>query len=100
MLTHTFKPYADNPELCVAELPCGDTCNGDRAMHAHDELRAVIKTIRTLRSDCAEWCEQNEDICGFDDATWFDTIAEYNESIADAAITLTNLVEQVIGVSN
>ena len=32
-MTHTFKPYADNPELCVAELPCGDTCNQGHEYH-------------------------------------------------------------------
>lgn len=31
---HTFKPYADHPDLCVAELPCGDTCNQTREYHA------------------------------------------------------------------
>ena len=63
------------------------------------ELRAAIKEIRTLQSDCALWCETNEDICGYDDATWFDTIAEYDAKTAGVAIRLAGLVEQLIGVS-
>lgn len=30
---HTFKPYTDNADLCVAELPCGDTCNQATEYH-------------------------------------------------------------------
>lgn len=31
---HTFRPYADHPELCVEELPAtGDTCNRDISQH-------------------------------------------------------------------
>lgn len=31
---HTFRPYADFPELCVEELPAtGDTCNRDISQH-------------------------------------------------------------------
>ena len=97
-MTHTFKPYADAPDFCVAELPNGETCNAEREMHLAVELHAAIKEIRTLQSDCALWCETNEAICGYDDATWFDTIAEYDAKTAEAAIRLTNLVEQLIGV--
>lgn len=31
---HQFKPYAQFPDLCVAELPDGETCN--REAHNHD----------------------------------------------------------------
>jgi len=32
---HAFKPYADMPEYCVAELPSnGDTCNRPAEDHA------------------------------------------------------------------
>ncbi len=33
---HTFKPYADIPDLCVAELHNGDTCN--QSLLAHKEV--------------------------------------------------------------
>lgn len=33
MINHTFKPYADAPDLCVAELESGETCNAERAKH-------------------------------------------------------------------
>jgi len=50
MINHEFKPYAEYPDLCVAELPSGDTCNcppeehmnmtefriGDRVIHKID----------------------------------------------------------------
>ncbi|WP_142245558.1 hypothetical protein [Mycobacterium sp. IS-836] len=33
-MAHEFKPYADNPDYCVAELPdSGDTCNRPREDH-------------------------------------------------------------------
>lgn len=33
---HEFKPYADIPDLCVAELPAsGDTCNRHRDEHVN-----------------------------------------------------------------
>jgi hypothetical protein len=32
---HQFRPYADHPDLCVAELAdSGDTCNRELAEHA------------------------------------------------------------------
>ncbi len=30
---HTFKPYADIPDLCVVELNNGDTCNQSLSEH-------------------------------------------------------------------
>lgn len=37
---HTFRPYADSPDLCVAELPAnGDTCNRDISEHEGWECR-------------------------------------------------------------
>ena len=65
MFTHTFKPYADNSDLCVAELPCGDTCNGDRAMHAArttPESLAVVLDDGTLLCACGNTPDQS----GFD----------------------------------
>ena len=45
---HTFKPYADMPEYCVAEmLDTGDTCNRPRDDHylppSVDERRKQLK---------------------------------------------------------
>lgn len=34
MRDHDFKPYTDLPELCVAELDDGDTCNQPFDQHA------------------------------------------------------------------
>lgn len=30
---HSFRPYADCPELCVAELLNGETCNSEAQYH-------------------------------------------------------------------
>lgn len=42
-MTHTFKPYADDQNLCVAELPCGDTCNLDVTQHASISMRIRVE---------------------------------------------------------
>lgn len=33
---HVFKPYVDFPEMCVVELPNGDTCNLHRDDHVYN----------------------------------------------------------------
>ena len=32
-MTHEFKPYANDPGYCVAELDNGDTCNQPASEH-------------------------------------------------------------------
>jgi len=61
------------------------------------DLRAAICEIRELEADAVRWTEENEDICGFDDATWYDTIAEFNRRIASAGSRLADLVEDLVG---
>lgn len=46
---HPFRPYADDPYLCVAELPAsGDTCNQPRSEHiyARGDFHAIEKVAR------------------------------------------------------
>ena len=38
-VNHSFRPYADNPDLCVAEVvTTGETCNRDRAAHVPQSI--------------------------------------------------------------
>lgn len=61
------------------------------------QVREAIKHIRELEAAAEAWTEENEHICGFDDARWFDTIAAHDAAIAQAGIELANLMEQLIG---
>lgn len=55
MIRHTFKPYADNPELCVEELPRnGDTCNQHISQHETGDtnMTQIAGTaVYTLRAE-------------------------------------------------
>ena len=42
---HEFKPYADMPDYCVAELDNGETCNGERDMHRSEAPRRIEFTV-------------------------------------------------------
>ena len=42
--THQFRPYANIPELCVAELHNGETCNQPKENHATAPRRADMDT--------------------------------------------------------
>lgn len=59
-----------------------------------NEIGKTIKQIRKLDKKLSKFIEKNEDLCGYDDATWFDTIAYYNEQIAGLGVHLADLVEK------
>jgi len=61
------------------------------------DLRAAVCEIRELQAEAAQWTEENEDICGEDDETWYDTIAEFDQQIAEAGSRLADLVELLLG---
>lgn len=44
---HEFRPYADNPALCVAELTSGDTCNRERDQHTGTTIAELIESMET-----------------------------------------------------
>lgn len=99
-IMHTFKPYADCPDLCVAELPNGETCNECKSSHTLDDVLNAIAELRNIQRKAEEWVRDNEDICGVDDATWFDTIAHFDERLGDAGVVLADAVEQFIESTN
>ena len=61
------------------------------------DVRAAVSKIRELQAEAAQWTEENEDICGEDDATWYDTIAWFDQRIAAAGIHLADLIEDLVG---
>ena len=71
-----------------------------RTADADFEVREAIEKIRQLQAAEENWCEENEDLCGDDDATWFDTISEFNSQLADAGIELANLLERLMGAGS
>lgn len=48
--THTFRGYADHPDICVAELDNGDTCNAEMSEHAHTEEQPTTYKLEVLLS--------------------------------------------------
>lgn len=66
---------------------------------AEFEIRQQIAKIRDTQAALDAWTEANEDICGYDDATWYDTIASFNEEIADAGMVLADLIEKLMGLA-
>lgn len=57
---HSFKPYADDPTICVAELPCGDTCNQSIEYHADEcgECGEFMDGEFCPNCDTDEWSNQ------------------------------------------
>lgn len=45
---HTFRGYADYPEICVAELDNGDTCNSERYEHKYTEEEPKTYKLEVL----------------------------------------------------
>lgn len=62
------------------------------------EVRAAIQRIRDIQAEYEKWTEENEDICGYDDETWFDTISEFDQQLGSAGIELANLMERLMGI--
>lgn len=55
MIEHTFKPYADNPELCVEELPRnGDTCNQHISQHENGDTHMTTNAGNAVYTLTAE----------------------------------------------
>lgn len=61
------------------------------------EVRQTIKQIREIQAEYEQWTEENEDLCGYDDETWFDTISEFRRELVSAGIQLADLIEQLMG---
>lgn len=57
------------------------------------KLLKQVAEIRKIVAKCNKWTSENEDICGYDDATWFDTIHEFDEQLGEAGIALADAVE-------
>lgn len=50
MIDHEFRPYADMPHLCVAELSgSGDTCN--RPIEEHFDTASTAMLLEVYRRD-------------------------------------------------
>lgn len=62
------------------------------------QVREAIKKIRTIQAEYEAWTEENEDLAGEDDETWFDTISEFDEQLGEAGIELADLLEKLMGV--
>lgn len=68
-----------------------------RMADAEFEVRMAIEEIRTIQAAYTNWTEENEDLAGKDDASWYDTIAWYDQQLGDAGIKLANLIENLMG---
>lgn len=98
-ITHPFKPYADCPDLCVAELPNGETCNEYRSTHTLDDVLAAVAKIRGVQADRERWIAEVTDDDGdpeIDDEDWIDGLAEYDDDLANAGLELADAVENFI----
>lgn len=61
------------------------------------EVRETIKFIRDTQAEYETWTDENEDLCGYDDETWYDTISEFDRELGNAAIRLADLLEKLMG---
>jgi hypothetical protein len=70
-LTHPFKPYADDPHICVTELPNGETCNaieddhdctivqmtGGLKLHVTETLHVINERIDVIQAALETWTD-------------------------------------------
>lgn len=61
------------------------------------EVRRLVKQIRDTQAEYETWTSENEDLCGYDDETWFDMCSEFDRQLADAGVALADLLERLMG---
>lgn len=83
--SHTFRGYADHPDMCVAELDNGDTCNAEMSEHAHTEEQPTTYKLEVLLSARLDGDELfNRIMCDIEQYCTVIEIAAHNKEM-DAA---------------
>lgn len=78
MTGHEFKPYADMPDMCVAELDSGDTCNRPREDHGDRRIYSRYRVERLRAHEPYPYCYS---AASEDDRFDYGSVATFSEAM-------------------